>query len=240
MVGKPFRFLQASDFHLHQPPFGLAQIPDHLVELLADSPFRAAARVFDLALAEKVDFVVLAGNLVDPHAAGPRGLTFLHEQFARLAEHGIAVYWATGVIDRRSEWPASIAWTSNVHLVAADRIQRFTHSRNGEPLCQIIEAGPGGTGQRSRPVPGGELRLAESEEPSSKNLAEFAANSDHLFMIAVAPHLLDPIEIADLPIRYWALGGAANSSTPLSLSNPQRIAHHSGSPLGRQPSEVGP
>ena len=64
MLGKPFRFLQASDLHLQQPPFGLAEIPDYLTELLADSPYCAAARVFDLVLAEKVDFVILAGILL--------------------------------------------------------------------------------------------------------------------------------------------------------------------------------
>jgi DNA repair exonuclease SbcCD nuclease subunit len=253
MVAKPFRFLQASEFHLEQPPCGLAEIPDHLVNLLAESPYRAAARVVDLALAERVDFVVLAGNLVDPHAAGPGGLTFLREQFARLADRGIAVYWATGAIDRRGEWPASIVWPPNVHLFSTDGVERFTHSRAGEAVCQIIGLNddgviaPGGIGQRSgappqrsRPVQAAELALAPSEGLSGKSLRDFEFAADRLFTIAIMPHPLDPNAIADLPVRYWALGGSANSSTPLSLSNPQRIAHHSGSPQGRQPSEVGP
>ncbi len=229
MLGKPFRFLQASDFHLQQPPFGLAEIPDYLTELLAESPYRAAARVFDLALAEKVDFVILAGNLVDPHAAGPRGLTFLHEQFARLAECGIAVYWATSPADRRGEWPASVVWPSNVHLFRNDRVEQFTHSRDGEAICQIMGLSDDG------------LTVDSDADHSSKPLLdEFAFGADRIFTIAVLPHPLDPIAIADLPVRYWALGGAANYSTPLNLSNPQRIAHQSGSPQGRQPSEVGP
>lgn len=229
MIARPFRFLQASDFHLQQPPLGLAEIPDHLVELLAEAPYRAAARVFDLALAEKVDFVILAGSLVDPHAAGPRGLTFLHEQFARLAERGIAVYWATSSADRRGEWPASIVWPSNVHLFRADRVERCTHSRDGEAICQIVGLSDDG------------LKVDSDADHSSKPLLdEFAFGADRLFTIALLPHPLDPIAIADLPVRYWALGGAANHSTPLNLSNPQRIAHQSGSPQGRQPSEVGP
>src|SRR5436190_54529 len=115
MPGKPFRFLQASDFRLEQPPHGLAEIPDHLIEPLAESPYRAAAGIFDGALAEQVDFLLLAGNLVDPHRAGPRGLAFLHEQFSRLAQRGIAVYWATGETDCRHDWPANFGWPANVH-----------------------------------------------------------------------------------------------------------------------------
>src|SRR5260221_899925 len=110
MGSKPFRFLQASDFHLEQPPHGLPEIPDHLIEPLAEAPYCAAARVFDLALAEEVDFVLLAGNLVHPHRTGPHGLTFLHEQFTRLAQRAVAVYWAAGEIDCREQWPANIVW----------------------------------------------------------------------------------------------------------------------------------
>ena len=74
MASRPFRFVQASDFHLHQPPHGLADVPDHLAEVLIEAPYRAAARVFDAALAEEADFVLFcAGNLLDPRAGLGRG-----------------------------------------------------------------------------------------------------------------------------------------------------------------------
>ena len=123
MLGRPFRFLQASDFHLDQPLHGLAEVPDHLAELLADAPYQAATRIFDLALAENVDFVLLLGGLVDPHRAGPRGLKFLSEQFARLSEREIAVYWATSLSDGSGRWPANLHWPANVHVLATDRIE---------------------------------------------------------------------------------------------------------------------
>src|SRR5262249_12417051 len=119
MSGGPFRFLHASDFHLDQPLQGLAEVPDHLAELLADAPYQAATRVFDLALAENVDFVLLIGGLVDPHRAGPRGLRFLSEQFARLAEREITVYWATSASDGRERWPVNLHLPANVHLLGS-------------------------------------------------------------------------------------------------------------------------
>ena len=102
---QPFRFIHASDFHLDRPLRGLSEVPDHLRGALVDAPYRAAERVFDAAIRERVDFVALAGDIVDPLLAGPRGLVFLSEQFEKLGAAGIKVYWATGRTDHFERWP---------------------------------------------------------------------------------------------------------------------------------------
>ncbi len=65
MSDQPVRFLHASDFQLDEPVRGLTELPDHLREVLIDSAYQSAERVFDTALAESVAFVCLAGNLLD-------------------------------------------------------------------------------------------------------------------------------------------------------------------------------
>ena len=65
MSGQHFRFLQAGAFELDQPLAGLTEIPEPLTELLIDAPFSAAQKVFDAAIEERVDFVVLNGDLID-------------------------------------------------------------------------------------------------------------------------------------------------------------------------------
>jgi hypothetical protein len=228
MVNRPFRFVQASDFHLEQPPYGLTEVPDHLAEQLVEAPYRAAARVFDVALAEEVDFVLLAGNLVHPNRAGPRGLAFLAEQFARLSERGIEAYWAVGPADCRREWPPVIAWPEKVHIFSPHRVERFTHVRRGEPICQIAGCGIDGP---PGPSPG---------EVIAASPGDFAPPTDDLFSLSVVPAQLDAAALTPLPVRYWALGGLANAATPLALSEPSRVAHCSGSPQGRCPAETGP
>src|SRR5437763_1742138 len=47
MSGQHFRFLHAGGFLLDQPLRGLVEIPEPLTELLIDTPFSAAQRVFD-------------------------------------------------------------------------------------------------------------------------------------------------------------------------------------------------
>src|SRR5262245_4489473 len=100
MSGAFIRFLHAADLRLELPVVGLDEVPPHLRELLVDAPYDAARRVFDTALKERVDFVVLSGNIIDPQRAGPRGIAFLLEQFHRLAEQEIVVYWVGGEYDR--------------------------------------------------------------------------------------------------------------------------------------------
>ncbi|HEV3416046.1 MAG TPA: metallophosphoesterase [Pirellulales bacterium] len=227
MLSRPFRFLQSSDFHLEQPCYGLTEVPDHLAELLADAPYRAATRVFDLAISEAVDFVLLAGNLVHPNRAGPRGLAFLHEQFARLAERGIAVYWAAGETDCRHQWPPSIDWPRNVHVFSGHRVERLIHSRDGQPICQI--AGLSFDESVANGVGGSPAVF----------LDDFAAGADQPFTIAVVPRELDPTALAAHPVRYWALASGPNSATSLALLNPSRLAHTAGSPQGRCPAQIG-
>jgi DNA repair protein SbcD/Mre11 len=99
MSGESVAFIHASDFHLEQPPYGLTEIPDHLRQILADAPLQAAARVFETAILEGVDFRLLSGDVVDPQTAGARSLAFLLEQFELLREQRIAVYWIGGQID---------------------------------------------------------------------------------------------------------------------------------------------
>ena len=93
MPGIPFRFLHASDFHLEQPLGGLSQVPDHLRDVLIDAPYIAAERVFETALSEDVDFVILAGDVLHPQRSGPRCIELLRRHLLRLAERNISVYW---------------------------------------------------------------------------------------------------------------------------------------------------
>jgi exonuclease SbcD len=121
MSGRPFQFVHASDLHLEAPAGGLADAPEQLRERLLECPYQAAARVFDITLAERAEFLVLAGDVLDPWTAGPRGVLFLIEQFKRLGEHGVRVFWAGGSIDSPEHWPAGVSLPENVHHFAKYR-----------------------------------------------------------------------------------------------------------------------
>lgn len=69
------------------------ELPTGLREECLQAAWSSARRVFELALEQNVDFVLLTGDMIEPNLTGARGMVFLSEQFHRLQERGIAVYW---------------------------------------------------------------------------------------------------------------------------------------------------
>jgi DNA repair exonuclease SbcCD nuclease subunit len=214
----PFKFLQAGDFHLDRPPAGVAEVPEHLRATLVEASYRAATRVFDVALSERVDFLLLTGDLLHPPSAGPRGWFFLVEQFERLQHQGIKVYWTTGRDDAQLEWPALFPLPKNVWRFDRDGITRVVHERFGVPIAEICASGF---------APRDKLRVAD-----------FRPEHEGLFSIAVAAGEIDgDLAAKHDGIDYWALGGEHQRH---SVFTTPVVAHYAGSPQGRTPDETGP
>ncbi len=216
MSAWPVRFLHASDFHLEQPLYGVAEVPDHLRDRFREAPLQAAAGVFDTAVQEAVDFVLLSGDIVQAAYAGPRAINFLTSQFQRLAEHQIAVYWAPGRVDAEHGWPNSIPLPKTVQRFASDQVEAITHQRDGHDLAQLISAGH----DRRQRIPLAELR-PEGE----------------LFSIGLAHGQVDEATLKKQRVQYLALGGKHQRRT---LAAAPRMAHFPGTPQGRSPLEAGP
>ncbi|MFZ1933533.1 MAG: hypothetical protein WCB27_16420 [Thermoguttaceae bacterium] len=238
MSSRPFRFIHASDFHLERPLMGVTEVPDHLRELFLEAPYTAARRVFEAALVEDVKFVVLSGGMVVPAASGPRGPLFLAEQFARLAERGIAVYWAGSAIDLPEVWPAAVRLPQNVHVFPRGRVEELLVQGEGGAVARVL----GISCDERRPW-----------QPT-----DFQPDAGGLYTIAVAHGQPDLAVLQSRGIHYWALGGRHDRSTPLcgsavSLSQAgsetapvlppspgnSQVAHYCGTPQGRRPEESG-
>ncbi len=217
MSGELTRFLHASDFHLEQPLYGLSSVPEHLRELALEAPYLAATRVFDNAILEHVDFVVLSGDILDPYQAGPRGLAFLLEQFQRLAERSIEVYWAGGRLDSPESWPATVPLPPNVCYFGTTKLEDRTQVRHEQSQATLL-----GISWTDR------LRIHPSE---------FRADSSDRFKIAVVYGEFDAGNLARQNIQYWALGGEHQRKT---LYSTPYAAHYPGSPQGRCGNEPGP
>lgn len=217
MGQEPLRLVHAADFHLEQPLGGIGHVPDTARERLIEAPYLAAERVFDTALAERADLVVLAGDLVDPRRSGPRGPAFLAEQFARLAEHAIDVYWATGAIDAADRWPACVRLPPNVHVFPAGRPEEFV--RTGERTVGVRLVG------------------ASRRERRAIRADAFFPSASGLPTIAVANGTVDPANLLPRNIEYWALGGRQQQQT---LECGPALAVYPGSPQGRRPAHLGP
>lgn len=215
MSGCPLRFLHAADLQLHRLPAGAAHLPDDLRGVFIAAPLEAARRVFDAALANAVDFVVLSGGVISVDRATPRALRFLVEQFQRLDQRNVRVYWAGGPQDLPASWPAGLPLPDNVHIFTKDQVESLTHLRGGEPVAAIA----GLSNSRPRIHPG-----------------EFRPGRDGLFTIAAAHGEASLDELAPRSIHYWALGGRQRAET---LAESPATVRYPGAPQGLSPASTG-
>jgi hypothetical protein len=217
MSGQHFRFLHASDFTLHRPLEAIDGAPQSLRDLAIDAPYLAAERVFSAAIEERVDFLVLSGDLVQLSLAPPRALAFLLQNFERLDTHGIAVYWSCGKLDPQQDWPAIAKLPRSVQVFSALEREELSHFRGDRPVAHIVGRSWHGT--------------------SLVQVGDFASDIDGLTTVVVAYGQADPDRLIEEEVDYWALGGQPQRQTQ---GTAHRIVHHSGSPQGRSIEEPGP
>ncbi|WP_340640406.1 DNA repair exonuclease [Bacillus atrophaeus] len=109
-------FIHAADLHLDSPFYGISHLPDPIFKRIKESTFHSVRHVMDAAVRERVDFVLLAGDLFDEANRSLKAQLFLRKQFTRLRECGIQVYVIFGNHDHLGgEW-TPIEWPDNVHI----------------------------------------------------------------------------------------------------------------------------
>lgn len=216
MAKESFRFIHTSDFHLERPLQDLLDLPEHLKRELVDAPWKAAESVFEHAVLENVDFVVLAGDILNPASCGAKGIAFLLDHFEVLRSRGIQVYWACGKADDVGLWPSTIPLPSNVHRFPSNQTERFMVRRNQSVLATVV----------GRSVDGNEIVRA----------AEYGHEPDDTFVIAVAHGKADADSLAAEQVHYWALGGNHQASI---VQTEEPTIRYSGSPQARCLKEEG-
>jgi len=213
---EPFRFIHASDFQLHRPLVGLSDLPANIKETLASSAYRAAERVFDAAISERVAFVLLSGNLVDLEYGGPRAIAFLLGQFERLAQRKIKVFWCGGESDLLDRWPTAIELPENVRLFPSTLVDSAVVREGDRVLATIFGA---------------------ACDPHRSSLKDFRVERAEGLPIGMTCGSMDLSKVAGQGIRYWAMGGKAKRDIQ---NQPNVILAYPGSVQGRDHKAVGP
>ncbi|MDR1960178.1 MAG: hypothetical protein LBQ54_14225 [Planctomycetaceae bacterium] len=185
---RPFRFLHTSNLHLGKPVTGVEELPAHLLKRFVDAPKITAERIFHAAMTEKVDFVLLSGEILDCYQTGPWGPVFLAEQFEKLNAAGILVFWAAGKSDSLERWPNELPIPKNVTVFPAGHIADPLFQKDGFAVARILGISRSAERQRFRPM-------------------EFTPDNTGLFTIAVVPGKIQPALLNHRGIDFWALGG---------------------------------
>ncbi len=90
------KFIHAADIHLDSPLEGLERYEGAPVDLIRGATRRALENLVELALAERVDFVVIAGDLYDGDWRDFNTGMFFIRQMHKLSDAGIRLYLIAG------------------------------------------------------------------------------------------------------------------------------------------------
>lgn len=110
------RFLHCADIHLDSPLRGLERYEGAPVEEVRGATRRAFENLIQAAIRERVDFVVIAGDLYDGDWPDFNTGLFFAKGMAQLGESGITVYVVRGNHDAASKLTRSLPLPKNVRM----------------------------------------------------------------------------------------------------------------------------
>ncbi|MBZ9921837.1 DNA repair exonuclease, partial [Mesorhizobium sp. BR1-1-7] len=193
-----FRFIHTADVHLDSPLRSLALRNSELAELVGDASRQSFAAIVDLCLAERVDALVIAGDLYDGDQTSMKTARFLATQMARLHQAGVRVYMIRGNHDAMSR--------ITKQLELPDTVTTF-----GGRCQSVIQSGAGvdvafhGLSFVSPKAPEGLLSKYVAPREGAANVGIM-----HTSLAGSPGHdVYAPCSVADLQghgFNYWALG----------------------------------
>jgi len=199
----PFRFVHCSDVHL-DTPFRCAD--DGVRAALAEGNRDAFRRLIDLCLSEKVDALLVAGDLFDDERLSFGTEEFLLEQVSRLTSAGIHVVAAAGNHDPGGAGlrSAAIAWPKERFTILRGPEPQEILVRSGEKIVGRVLGNGHASGSESKSLLG-KFMTAHGDEPSVALLHCHVENADGSGNHPkLAPCTIG--ELAALGCRYVALG----------------------------------
>lgn len=198
---RPFSFLHAADLHLDTPFSGIGRDTPELRERLRDATLTAFGRLVRLAVDQRVDFAVIAGDVYDGPERGVRAGVRFADGMRELAAHGIPAFIALGNHDPLgSRSAAAFANLPPLIKIFGERPESFPVLQEGEIVARVHGAS------------------YERRETSANLAAEFARHPDRVFQVGVlhatvgahagheayAPAPMETLVASGLD--YWALG----------------------------------
>jgi DNA repair exonuclease SbcCD nuclease subunit len=117
------KFIHCADVHLDTPLQGLAQYPGAPVNEIRNATRRAFEKIINVAISEKVDFLVIAGDLYDTGLKSFESALFFNKEMARLKDADIDVYLIYGNHDAASKLIKQVRPPGNVKIFRASEPQ---------------------------------------------------------------------------------------------------------------------
>jgi exonuclease SbcD len=196
-----FRFVHTADLHLDSPLRSLALRDPALAELVGNATREAFIAVIDLCLEQRVDALLIAGDLYDGDQTSMKTAQFLVAQLRRLHAAGIAVYIVRGNHDAESRITRELTFDGSAVTIFGHRADLHLPSRLGGGPAIAVH----GVSFRDRHAPDSLLPGFQPPQPDTFNIGVMHASLDS----AEGHDLYAPVALTALQgsgFRYWALG----------------------------------
>ena len=223
-----FRFVHTADVHLDSPLRTLALREPALADLIGGATRRAFVSIVDLCLAEKVDALLIAGDLYDGDQTSMKTARFLADQLRRLHEAEIPTFIIRGNHDAESRITRELTLPETVKVFSG--------------RADAVTIGAGALDVAIHGVSFAQKHAPESLLPKFREPAPGAVNIGMLHTSLGGSPAHDryaPCTCADLHgtgFAYWALGHVHQRS----VDQGQATIVMPGNPQGRDINEAGP
>lgn len=134
---KTFRFIHCSDLHIDSPFKGFSSIHKEWAARLREAPLKSFLNIVDLAVQEKVEAVLIAGDVFDGADKSLQAQFKFRAGLQTLSDHGIASFIAHGNHDPLNTWSTTLEWPAGVTVFPGSRVQSVPVVKDGQPLAHI-------------------------------------------------------------------------------------------------------
>ena len=192
-----FKFIHAADVHLDSPLRGLSKYESAPAESLRNACRKAFENLIDLAIEEKVAFVLLAGDLYDGDWKDYSTGIFLSRQMGRLGQNDISVFSVAGNHDAANRMTKALDTPANMKMLSSRKVETVRLDN-----CGVAIHG----------------RSFGTQHVNKNIVAEFGPAEKGMFNIGLLHTSLDgreghapyapctPDDLRSKGYQYWALG----------------------------------
>lgn len=126
------KFLHAADLHLDTPFVGISEFSEELQTKLKASTYEAARKLFQTALEQEVDFIVLVGDIFDDTDSSLKAQMFLKSEFEKMEQANIKVFMSYGNHDYYRNNFSVIDFPKNVTVFGKEPTEKFLTTNDGQ------------------------------------------------------------------------------------------------------------
>jgi len=134
---RPVKFIHCADLHLGTPFKGISELNPDLGDMLCRSTYTSFDNIVALAIKEKVDCVLIAGDIYDNEDRSLQAQLRFRDGVSRLAEAGIRTLIAYGNHDPLNGWSATLKWPERTFVFPGDKVECIPLEEQNETIALV-------------------------------------------------------------------------------------------------------